>query len=304
MRPLTLVFIGIAALAALGVVFSAHRMIQKRALAAAALQDAGAQDAEVLVAAKAIAQGTILKDGDLQWAHWPMHTAQAGGVIVRKASASALDQAPGSAARRNLLVGEPITANALFTPGHGNGFMATMIAPGKKAVGVTVTAASTASGFVLPGDMVDVILTVDLKKAEVNLPGGGRFASEAVLKSVKVLAVDQMLTRASNGAAKSKRPRRDQAQSQTQSQSADDAANEDVSMVGKTVALEVTPEEADRLLAAQAVGSLSLVLRSLAQVDGADEGDLPFTADVDTSRALRTAVGGGIRIVKGGQVEH
>ena len=72
-------------------------------------------------------------------------------------------------------------------------------------------------------------------------------------------------------------------------------------MVGKTVALEVTPADGERLLAAQAAGTLSLALRSLA-LGEKEIAKGTFTSDVDTSRALRLAVGGGVKVIKGGEI--
>ena len=305
MRPVTFVLLGIAITAAVGAVVVANRVVQRRAAEAAHAQMVAIAEVEVLVAAHDVAQGRILRQTDLRWDRWPTSTATMTQVVIRNPSQNILDQLPGIAVRHSLVAGEPISAQALFTPGIGSGFMAGMVAPGKKAVGVTVTAASTASGFVLPGDLVDVILTVDLRKAEVAMPGGGRYAAEKILHAVRVLAVDQSLTpgapASGNVKTRKKRPEGDKG-GQGAAQAAETAAAPDeVAMVGKTVALEVTPEEAERLLAAQATGTLSLALRSLA-LSETDDRDLPFTADVDTSRALRSAVGGGVRVIKGGEV--
>jgi pilus assembly protein CpaB len=299
MRPISIVLLVVAGIAALGVVFIGKRVVQDRANAAAAAQKVAIADVEVLVAARDLPQGHVLLETDLRWDRWPTATAQAVHAIVRDKSQDTRAQAPGTAARRNITAGEPISADNLFTPGRNSGFMAAMVLPGMKAVGVTVTAASTASGFVLPGDLVDVVLTVDLRRNEVALPGGGRYASEVILHGVRVLAVDQTLTPGT--AAPSSRSKR--ISSKSGAAQANDAPPEDVAMVGKTVALEVTPADGERLLAAQAAGTLSLALRSLA-ISEAKEDTKSFASDVDSSRALRMAVGGGVKVIRGGDVAH
>jgi Flp pilus assembly protein CpaB len=121
-----------------------------------------------------------------------------------------------------------------------------------------------------------------------------------------VLAVDQTLTPGAAGPSSTHSKRVSSRNPTPQAQAKDDpnAAPEEVAMVGKTVALEVTPADGERLLAAQAAGTLSLALRSLAITDDHDDPKRGFASDVETSRALRLAVGGGVRVIKGGEVAH
>lgn len=300
MRPITIILIAIAVFAAGAAVLVANNVVQRRAADAAAAQAAAARDIEVLVAARDTPQGRSLKETDLRWDKWPTGTADPKKVILRDPNKKPLEHLPGLWLRRSILEGEPITAKAVFNPGDKSGFMAGMIGAGKKAVGITVTAASTASGFVLPGDTVDVIMTVDMKKAEGILPGGGRFASETILRAVRVLAVDQSIIPGEGG--KGKQAKKSNNQKPDPAAAAAGAEAEEVAIVGKTVAIEVTPEEAERVLAAQAAGSLSLALSSMAEAEPSSEKTSPYTVDVDMSRALRSATGGGVKVIKGGQV--
>lgn len=297
MRPVTTILIAVSLLAAGGATFVGKRLIEKRAADAVERQAELARDVEVLVAARDVAQGRMLKNEDLRWDRWPLATVEATGVVRRNGTKAPLDHLSGQALRRNIVAGEPITEAAVFTPGKG-GLMPGLISPGMKAVGIVVNAASTASGFVLPGDVVDVILTVDIAKAGGQLPGGGRIVAETILGGVRVLAVDQEF--GGEGASKSttKKSRKKQEEAPPGEEP------KDVAMVGKTVAIEVTDEQAQRVLAAQTAGKLSLALRSLA--DGTE--DMPrgvaFVADVDASRAIRAGLGGGVRVIKGGQVSQ
>jgi pilus assembly protein CpaB len=291
MRPITIVLVALALLATGGVAMVAHRMIRSAADDAAARVSVKAVDVEVLVAARDLPQGRILTDADLRWDRWPEPTAHAASVVIRRGEQDVRAQIPGTATRRPLIAGEPITASAVFSPGDGNGFMPQMLEPGKKAVGVTVTAASTASGFVLPGDLVDVILTVDLQKIEITPSFDGRFASQTILRKVKVLAVDQSLNASEAKPAKRRRTSKTTEEEKPASDK-ETAEQEEIAIIGKTVALEVTPAEAERLLAAQAAGTLSLSLRSLAVDETQREG----------TTGLRPATAGGVRVIRGGAV--
>jgi pilus assembly protein CpaB len=252
----------------------------------------------VLVAARDVPQGHRLRDGDLRLDHWPSANAEAAHAIIGQPGDATMAGVLGMATRRPLLKGEPILQTALFAPGTAAGFMPEMIMPGKKAVGITVTAASSASGFVLPGDAVDVILTIDLHKAEVNLPDAGRFASETILRNVRVLAVDQALNQA-NAPTLKKKPRSGEAKA-----AEGPSQNDEQAIVGKTVAIEVTPEQAEHVLAAEAAGTLSLVLRSLAVEEVADGETGSVRPRAEISQVLRMATGGGVKVIKGGQVVH
>lgn len=296
MRPVTIILVVVALLAAGGAGIFAKKAIDKKAREAIATQADLQRDVEVLVAARDLPQGSLLKEADLRWDRWPVTAADPKRVFVREAGRSALGHLPGNALRRNVIAGEPMAVNLVFQPGRNSGLMPGMIGPGKRAVGISVTAASSASGFVLPGDLVDVILTIDMKKqGGETLPGGGRIAAETVLTAVRVLAVDQEIAR--DGAIR-KPPKKGKAKSKDAAEEASDP--DAVSMLAKTVALEVDPGQAESLVAAQASGTLSLALRGL--VDGEDEAATGsgFTADVAISKALRSANGGGAKVIKGG----
>ncbi|MGE5547812.1 MAG: Flp pilus assembly protein CpaB [Solirubrobacterales bacterium] len=298
MRPITSILIAISLVAAGGITYAGKKVLENSAREAARKQDELKRDIEVLVAARDLPQGHLLKGDDLRWDRWPLATANMVQVITRQDGKDVLDHLPGRTLRRTVMMGEPMPATAVFNPGKA-GPMPAMIAAGKKAVGITVNAASTASGFVLPGDFVDVILTVDLSKAGGGLPGGGRYVAETILSGVRVLAVDQEYSPESKSSAKSttkkakakKKPEKDPS----------DETPEDAAMVGKTVAIEVTADEAERVLAAQAAGKLSLALRSMAEGTEDEGRGIPYATDVSTSQALRRAQSGGVKIIKGGE---
>ena len=99
-----------------------------------------------------------------------------------------------------------------------------------KAVTIRVNDVEGVGGFVLPGDHVDVVLTRQIEK--------GQAATDIVLQNARVLATDQ---------------------------SADERASKP--SIPKSVTLEVTTLEAQKVWLASSVGSLSLLLRKAGESD-------------------------------------
>jgi len=118
---------------------------------------------------------------------------------------------------------EPVLALKITGPGQ-RATLSALVKPGMKAVTIRVNDVEGVGGFVLPGDHVDVVLTRQIDK--------GQATTEVVLQNTRVLAVDQ---------------------------SADERANK--AAVAKSVTLEVTTIEAQKVWLASSVGSLSLLLR-------------------------------------------
>ena len=217
----------------------------------------------VLVARGAIPRGQILKPTDLAWQAWP--DGNLDRAYIQKGSKTIEDLA-GWVARDPFGPGEPITEPKIVAPGS-RGFLAAVLRPGMRAVSVPVTRTSGISGFVFPGDQVDILTTHPLA-----LPtSGGKSdsvqhqASETVLHDIRVLAVDQKL---------------------------DSKGGE--AIVAQTATLEVTPKQSEIIAVASDMGKLSLSLRSLvtppgeaAVADSADNtGSGTFTLDSEVSRLL------------------
>lgn len=137
----------------------------------------------------------------------------------------------GSVVREPIGAGEPVAASKVVRAGE-SGYLAIVLAPGKRAVSIPVTVDSAAGGFVLPGDRVDVILSRKLETGSSN----ALFVSQTILQNMKVLAIDQTT-----------RPDKDAA-----------------AVVGATATLEVGQKEAEFLAVSKAAGTLSLSLRAYA----------------------------------------
>ena len=191
---------------------------------------------DVLVAKSDIGLGQSVKPEDLQWQTWPAATAS-NTFIRRNERPEATTQVAGSIARAPFIAGEPIREQKLVKA-DGSGFMAAILPTGMRAISTEISPETGAGGFILPNDRVDVILS----KREKNPDRQRRpdiVNSEIILTNIRVLAIDQ--------APKEK-----------------DGQN---AVVGKTVTLELKPEQAETLARARQSGTLSLALRSIADVN-------------------------------------
>jgi len=197
------------------------------------------QTVEVLVAKSDIGLGQTVNPENLQWQSWPAGTSS-NNFIRRNERPEATTQIAGSIARSPFIAGEPIRELKLVKA-NGSGFMAAILPTGMRAVSTEISPETGAGGFILPNDRVDVILS----KREKNAALAGApdvVNSEIILPNVRVLAIDQ--------APKEK-----------------DGQN---NVVGKTVTLELKPEQAETLARARQTGTLSLALRSIADINMAE----------------------------------
>jgi pilus assembly protein CpaB len=195
--------------------------------------------AEVLVAKSDIALGQTVRPEDLQWQTWPAATASSS-FIRRSDRPNAVTQVAGSIARAPFITGEPIREQKLVKA-DGSGFMAAILPTGMRAVSTEIAPETGAGGFILPNDRVDVILTRHVKNPErPSLPD--IVVSEIVLSNIRVLAIDQ--------APKEK-----------------DGQN---AVLGKTVTLELKPDQTIALAGSRQAGTLSLALRSIADANAAE----------------------------------
>lgn len=248
---------------------------------------AQAQMSDVLVAAKDLKIGDELTTGAATWASWPQN-AVFPGAVVRQENQTAEEALKGRAARP-IAKGEPLQKSALIDDTTSN-FVAAALEPGKRAIALNVNAQTSVAGFVGPGDRVDVILTYEVKLPnndkikEAAMPVVSRLASETVLENLRVLANDQ----ATDKKAEIK--------------------------VGKTVTLEVSPVQAEQLILAGKMGTLSLVLRSVGDDSPAHASKTPeTTTDMRLSGVMREIMRGEntasprsqvVRVYSGTRVEN
>ena len=113
----------------------------------------------------------------------------------------------------------------------GFGEMVTLVqnlGPNSRAMAIKVDAETAVGGFVTPGDSVDILLTQGRDET---------LRSVTILQNIRVLGVDQ-----------------------------DSDQQSDQPGVARTVTVEVSPVEGQKLALAQKAGSLSLMLRTLDNV--------------------------------------
>jgi len=187
---------------------------------------------DILVAKTDIGLGQAVKPEDLQWQTWPAATASAS-FMRRDSNAEAIKDVTGSIARAPFIQGEPIREQKLVKA-DGSGFMAAILPTGMRAVSTEISPETGAGGFILPNDRVDVLLSKRDKNPDRS--GADIVNSEVILTNIRVLAIDQ--------APKEK-----------------DGTN---ALIGKTVTLELKPEQTETLARARQSGVLSLALRSIA----------------------------------------
>jgi pilus assembly protein CpaB len=182
---------------------------------APAQQVAQMQTIDILVAKSDIGLGQSVKPDDLQWQAWPT-TSTSGNFISRASRAEAFKEITGSIARSPFIAGEPIREQKLVKS-DGSGFMAAILPAGYRAISTEISPETGAGGFILPNDRVDVILTKREKNPDSKGPDIS--STEIILTNVRVLAIDQA-------------PKEKEGSS---------------SLVGKTVTLELKPEQAETL---------------------------------------------------------
>ncbi|MEE4206176.1 MAG: Flp pilus assembly protein CpaB [Erythrobacter sp.] len=221
---------------------------------------------KVLVAQRALPAGTIITADALGYQQWPEELVQDAYFLDGE---SDVNQLLGTVVRYPVTAGEPVTQGSLVSPGD-RGFLAAALGPGMRAVTVPVSANTGVAGFVFPGDRVDVVLT-----QSVEGDGAPLKAAETVLRNLRVLATDQ-----------------------STEQVTDENGKTEVRAF-RTVTLEVTPKIAEKVAVAQTVGTLSLVLRSIADNQAELEraiaaGDVKIPENAtpeEEERILRAAMG-------------
>ncbi|MGB8399964.1 Flp pilus assembly protein CpaB [Bradyrhizobium sp.] len=195
------------------------------------------QTVDILVAKSDIGLGQTVKPEDLQWQTWPAATAS-NSFIRRADKAEAMKEVAGQIARAPFIAGEPIREQKLVKA-DGSGFMAAILPAGMRAISTEISPETGAGGFILPNDRVDVILSRREKNPDQRGGGADVVNSEIILTNIRVLAIDQAPKEKEGSSA----------------------------LVGKTVTLELKPEQAETLARSRQSGTLSLALRSIADVN-------------------------------------
>jgi pilus assembly protein CpaB len=174
----------------------------------------------IVIAAEPLAYGAAVTADNVSEIPWYTKTLPEGAFATKDELLNG--------GRRTVLYplkqGEPVLRSKVTGPGQ-RASLAAVLDEGKRAVTVRVDDVRGVAGFVLPGDFVDIVMIAD------EVSSKRQSYSDILLEHVKVLAIDQI---ASEGEEKPK--------------------------VAQAVTLEVTKEQAQKILLATNIGKLSLLL--------------------------------------------
>jgi pilus assembly protein CpaB len=276
MRPVVIVLIVVALGAAVLTAFLATRFlasVQQQPVQVTPEAAVGGVE-DVLVAARNIQPGDVLVDSDMRWEQWPKAVLDERFVIKSAAGDDPLLAFRDTMARREIMLGEPLTNTAIIKRGDA-GVTSAVLAPGMRTVTIDVSPRTGAAGLILPNDHVDVFMVSNVRDFAHVAEDVGRdmlsqTAAEAILRDVKVLAVNQALSHPDGTGP---------------------------GMNAQTVTLEVTSEQAQKVLVAAQMGQLVLALRSWARNEAAAAADAEaplFVTDRSTSKLLDSLMRGGL----------
>lgn len=219
---------------------------------------------EVLVLSQDLPMGATIED-QLSWQAWPADATNENFVTKDK-EPEALEQLKGSVARLAMYEGEPLRRSKLI--GAGQSFMSAILPAGKRAIATQIAADTSAGGFILPNDFVDVIMT---RRSEGQGAAAQGFVTETILKNIRVLAIDQAIQEDEEG-RKVK--------------------------VGETATLELTPQQAEIITVAQQMADrLTLALRSVTDTQETDLSEADYLVSGNGRR-------GTVRLIKSGVVSE
>jgi pilus assembly protein CpaB len=219
---------------------------------------------EVLVLSNDVPMGGTV-DGQLRWQAWPTDAVDQN-FITREGEADAVEKLKGSIARLAMFKGEPLRRSKLI--GEGQSFMSSILPSGKRAIATQIAADTSAGGFILPNDFVDVIMT---RRSQAASGGGEGFITETILKNIRVLAIDQAIQEDEEG-RKVK--------------------------VGETATLELTAQQAEIITVAQQMADrLTLALRATADAQEKPDGEADYLVSGNGRR-------GTVRLIKSGEVSE
>lgn len=188
----------------------------------------------ILVAARPVHAGTLLVPDDI--AAQEVLAADMPSGALRDEGETRIG-IRGAMVRRSMVKGDPINGADLLKPGD-RGFLAAVLRPGMRAVSVGVDLVAGTAGLIWPGDHVDVILTQTID--DQSAPLDRRVSGEAVLENALVIAIDQQIVHGT----------------------APDSVLPTASMNNRTVTLEVTERDAERIAVATRLGKLALAVRA------------------------------------------
>ncbi|EFL89848.1 Flp pilus assembly protein CpaB [Ahrensia sp. R2A130] len=268
MKPVQLVLIAVALVASLGAGYLVMNMSEPPAQVVVQTDNGPAiptiPTRLVLVAVADVPQGTTLSENNMRFEEWP-ETGVRPSFVTQKDAPEAIKDFSGAIARSSFFAGEPIRDAKIVR--SDSGYLSAILPAGKRAVAIEITASSSAGGFILPNDHVDVIMARQ-QDGEQNV-----IITDTILQNIRVLALDQLI----------------------------EEEEGKKSTVGETVTLELTAEQVEIVAAAQQINrrGLTLALRSVedAEIEGTSAGRKLLSSGDRKSR-------GTVRIIRYGKAKE
>jgi len=168
------------------VVSAGASLLLYRLIASRVTANAKQPTAQVIVAARTLALGTLLRDSDLKMGDWSGPLPQ--GALLRK------EDVVGRGVMAAIYDGEPIVESRIAPKGAGAGLAATIPA-GMRAVAVKVNDVVGVAGFVVPGMRVDVLISGNPPGA----PASTGVVSKTLLQNIEVLSAGQNFQKDAEG---------------------------------------------------------------------------------------------------------
>jgi pilus assembly protein CpaB len=235
MKPARLIILSVALVAAGAAAYLAMNLTNQQTVVQMPSEPVVQKEpaVEVLVAAANLPIGSRLTEESMRWASWPENSIVEGFITVQNRP-EALTELKDAIVRLPIFEGEPIRSEKIADP--GSAIMSSILPSGKRAVGTEISVSTSAGGFILPNDRVDVIM---VKKEE-----DGSYSTETILTNIRVLAIDQEIQEREDGQK---------------------------AVVGTTATLELNPEQSKVIAVAQQMAErLTLALRSVADAQEPD----------------------------------
>jgi pilus assembly protein CpaB len=229
MRGRAIVMIVVALVLAAGAALLARSWITGQ-IARQQEQTAAAPQMElttVVVATAPLRFGNTLTREHVKLVDWPASAVPDGAF---KTIEEVINEEQPHVVLQSIEPNEPILPTKITGPGQ-RATLSTVITDGMRAMTIRVNDVAGVAGFVLPNDRVDLLLTREVIEDQP--------ITDVLLQNIKVLGIDQRA----------------------------EAPEEQNADVVKAVTIEVTVEQAQKITLAATVGTLSLALRDITNVD-------------------------------------
>lgn len=169
--------LGVALVAGVGAFFM--MMNGNKSAPAQIAQPVQEKTVRVLVADRSFQRGERLTADAVKWIDWPEKALS--DAYITEATGGDPAELEKAVARTSIVEGEPIIEAKIVRAGS-SGLLAAVLEPGMRAVTMRITPETGVSGFILPGDRVDIYYS---ESGDSN-----RTATELVFEDVRVLAIN------------------------------------------------------------------------------------------------------------------